>query len=277
MLKKEKNTVISDSQESNASQNQIVSEYVEKQFQMILSQYPAWEKMREMGGGEVFLKDYELFLENFKKQPVNPFPHFDEIMRIKQSMTQEQMAERCEDIYEKSENNFENIQAKLKTEFKADDDDSYIAINLGYKVIVPFLLRSSIEHSIVNMAFLGDTALGNVNLELPADFRLDATLYIDNGNEVKQAFLETSKDGKDYYFELSEFCALIGTNRLKPEKNEVASFVVFNKELGLFYINAFVNGRPDLTHAKLSSENFGKTYLLKTDGTQTDSAERHDI
>ena len=250
MLKKEKNTVIPDSQESNASQNQIVSEYVDKKLQMMLSQYSAWEKMREMGGGEVFLKDYEVFLENFHKQPVHPFPHLDEIMRIKQPMTQEQMAARCEAIDEKCDINYNNFRiiTKAETEGEIHSEQPYVTISLVGKMLILPSFSDCMRHSIANMSFLGDTSLGNINLELPEIFKIAANIYVDIDN--KQAFLETSKDEKDYYFELSEFCMLTAWSKHKPIKNELAHFVVFNKELGFFH--QFVEGRPNLSYAKLS-------------------------
>ena len=245
---------------TNDRKNQVMSEYINGRFQMMVDQYPALEQIYNMTDNE-FFEDPVLYLENFKNKPVRPFPNLDDLILIQQPLTQERMAEICADIDEKCTINFNNdiaaMESKRNAKSKVETDHPCSRISLYHKFqIIPYFSSvptGIVGHSITSMKVLGHSE--SIDLKIAADDRIVAVLYIDDRSDTKQAFLVASKDEQEYYFELSEFCMLISAGKnIRIQTNqtyEIGRFIVFNKELGLVYINGFISGSPDLRNAKL--------------------------
>jgi hypothetical protein len=212
-------------------------------------QYPTLERLYKECKVEIPRKDYVR-----PDKPCNPFPHLDDLMQIQQNMTQEQMDARCDEIYDKStlySKRFYKVLESLKYGQTGESFPirpySYITFDYMFHNVPPVIHR--IDCGIVEMKFLNDATAETYKLELSAESRYDAFVFLDNENAANQAFLVINNGGKARFFELSEFhmLSIMG----KGQKNELGILTAYNKEYGLYYVETGVDGHPNLTNAEL--------------------------
>lgn len=213
----------------------IQQEFVESNYQKMLSNYPAIGQMKvRMRTGS--------YIPTSPSIPLRPWPCLDIVAFDKQHMSPEQMRETF--------NAFQNDDDALKVYFGGGFDRHFPGEWKSRCIEPPYYVDYGgyyLSHSVVSFAALGDK---HYYFENPEDEYLDATVVAGKGSEFTQAFLMGKRtNGEDVIIELDDFCLLTLSNG-NLENRETGLFVVFSKKHDLLYVGE-IEGSPNLVSAEL--------------------------
>jgi len=224
----------------------IQAEYVTKQFNMMMSQYPILEQLSSMLPVGEFLNANGMLLDG-NVPSARPLVMINPSVLDKQHLNQSQMNKLSNDF---DENDSVETDSMM--------NQPYVCINLHYREqLAPH--TTHLSHSIINITPLFGLS---DSFNTSEDDLIDAQIYIGHANNgMKQALLYAhSEDGFKYYVELSDFCMLSLVE--KDDNKEKAIFTVFNRQLGILY-SEYIEGSPTSKTATLP---------LPSSTTETDEA-----
>jgi len=208
-------------------------EFVTKQFNMMMSQYPSLEQMSSMLPVGKFLKANDMLLDG-NIPPARPIAAINQSLLEKQLMTQKQMSDLSNTINE-----------NFSSEVESVINQPHVCINLRYREqLGPD--DTHLSHTIINYTpIFGSSDCFNS----PEDDIVDVVITAGDANGIKQAIMHfQSDDGYKYYTELADFCVLSLLE--KNDEKEKAVFTAFNRQLGILY-SAYIEGLPNLKNAAL--------------------------
>jgi len=211
------------------------AKFVERKFKAMLAHFPtSYVKNGKHKVGE-YVRSL-LGMDHDKEPPARPWPIPSLLNVEKQLLIQDKLDELFERIIENGE-----------LDLKADSvtNQNYVYISFRYRDQLEDK-AALLSHSIIEFGILEQVP---VMFDSPEDDLIDARLAVSNVDNEKRAVLCACMNGKNYYFELDEFCMLSLVE--KSEDMEKGVLTVFNRKLGVLY-NEFVEGSPDLKHAELS-------------------------